>query len=88
MARPKANKQLTVEETINFKIDSLETHIEALQAELVHWRKVASDYETNRVTIESILSVHQAPDLSFAPAKTEAPVATKTKKPRGVTVKN
>ena len=77
MARPRANKQLTVEETINLKIDSLEAHIEALQAELVHWRKVASDYETNRVTIESILSVHQAPDLSFAPARTEAPVTPK-----------
>ena len=64
MARPKAQQPSSVETTIKTKISSIEEQIKALQADLKHWQKVASDYETNKVTIESILSVHNAPDIS------------------------
>lgn len=68
MARPKAATPSSVQVTITNKLASIEQQITALEAELKHWQKVASDYETNKVTIESILSVHQAPDIS-APVK-------------------
>jgi len=72
MARPKAPQSSSVEKTITDKLASIEAQIIALQTELKHWQKVASDYETNKVTIESILSVHQAPDLSAPVKKTRA----------------
>ena len=72
MARTKAPQSLSVEKTITDKLASIEAQIITLQTELKHWQKVASDYETNKVTIESILSVHQAPDLSVPVKKTRA----------------
>jgi len=63
MARPKPTKANSIEKTIATKIESIQSDIKALQDQLKHWQKVASDYETNKVTIESILSVHDAPDL-------------------------
>ncbi|WP_158798091.1 hypothetical protein [Pedobacter sp. L105] len=68
MARPKAVQPSTIETKIKSRLASLDEQIEALQNEKKHWTKVASDYETNRVTIESILSVADAPDLA-APKK-------------------
>lgn len=67
MARTKATQPQSIEDKIFNKIKSLENELEHIKIQLEHWRKVSADYETNKVTIESILSVHQAPDLS-APA--------------------
>ena len=64
MARPKAVQPSSVEVTINNKLAEIKSAITDLQTQQKHWEKVASDYETNKVTIESILSVHQVPDLS------------------------
>lgn len=68
MARPKATPAPTIEETIANKIESIRREITRYQEELDHWEKISNDYQINKVTIESILSVHQAPDLSGAPA--------------------
>ncbi|WEK20353.1 MAG: hypothetical protein P0Y49_04260 [Candidatus Pedobacter colombiensis] len=54
----------TIEKKIDSKVKSIQNHIKKLQDDLMHWQKIASDYETNRETIESILSVHNAPDLA------------------------
>lgn len=54
----------TIEKKIGSKIKFIQNQIKKLQNDLVHWQKIASDYETNRETIESILSVHNAPDLA------------------------
>jgi hypothetical protein len=64
MARPKSTPAPTIEDTIARKIESIKTEIDSLTEQLMHWEKIASDYETNKSTIESILSVHQAPELS------------------------
>jgi hypothetical protein len=64
MARHKATSAPTIEETIAKKIDSIRKEITRYQEELDHWEKISNDYQINKVTIESILSVHQAPDLS------------------------
>lgn len=69
MARPKAVQASAVETTINNKITEIKSSIAELQTQLKHWEKVASDYETNKVTIESILSVHNAPDVSAPKTK-------------------
>jgi len=53
----------TIEKKIESKVKSIQNQIKKLQIDLAHWQKIASDYETNRETIESILSVHNAPDL-------------------------
>lgn len=60
----------SIDKTLQDKIDSIIAQQEILAAELKHWQKVQSDYETNRVTIESILSVHAAPDLTSSVKKT------------------
>ncbi len=71
MARHKATPAPTIEETIARKIESIRSEIAKYQEELDHWEKISNDYQINKVTIESILSVHQAPDLSQGPpAKT------------------
>jgi hypothetical protein len=75
MARQKATPAPTIEETIARKIESIRSEIAKYQEELDHWEKISNDYQINKVTIESILSVHQAPDLSGA-------AATKTSKKR------
>ena len=54
----------SIAESIDEKINSIKSEQEKLAAELKHWQKVASDYETNRTTIESILGIHNAPDLA------------------------
>lgn len=59
----------TIEKKIDTKVKSIQNQIKKLQNDLVHWQKVASDYETNRDTIESILSVHSAPDLGGSKKK-------------------
>lgn len=71
MARPKSQPAPTIEDTIARKIESITSEIEVLQDQLQHWQKIADDYQQNRNTIESILSVHQAPDLS-EPKKSKA----------------
>jgi hypothetical protein len=68
MARQKATPAPTIEETIAKKIDSIRGEITRYQEELDHWEKISNDYQINKVTIESILAVHQAPDLSEGPA--------------------
>lgn len=71
MARPKATAAPTIEETIAKKIESIRQEITKYQEELDHWEKISNDYQINKVTIEHILAVHQAPDLSTTPpAKT------------------
>lgn len=70
MARPKATPAPTIEDTIAKKIESIRNEIQALQEQLDHWEKISNDYQINKSTIESILSVHQAPDLSAGPGKT------------------
>lgn len=70
MARPKATPAPTIEDTIAKKIDSIRNEIQALQDQLDHWEKISNDYQVNRSTIESILSVHQAADLSGNQGKT------------------
>jgi hypothetical protein len=75
MARTKATSAPSIEQTIQNKIESLKAEIANLENELYTWEQTASSYESNKVTIENILSIHQAPDLS-APA----PKKYKTKK--------
>jgi uncharacterized protein YoxC len=70
MARPKSTPPPTIEDTIAKKIDSIRNEIQALQEQLDHWEKISNDYQMNRSTIESILSVHQAPDLAGKEGKT------------------
>jgi len=69
MARPKSTPAPTIQDTISRKIESIKNEIDTLTEQLIHWEKIASDYETNKSTIESILSVHQAPELSEKPVK-------------------
>ncbi len=69
MARPKATPPPTIEETIGKKIESIKSEIQALQEQLDHWEKISEDYQVNRSTIESILSVHQAPDIAAQQGK-------------------
>jgi hypothetical protein len=64
MARQKATPAPTIEETIAKKIENIRAEIAKYQEQLDHWEKISNDYQVNRTTIESILSVHQAPDLS------------------------
>jgi hypothetical protein len=64
MARQKATPAATIEQTIAKKIDEIRSEITKYQEQLDHWEKISNDYQMNKVTIESILSVHQAPDLS------------------------
>ena len=64
MARQKATPAPTIEATIAKKIDNIRAEIAKYQEQLDHWEKISNDYQINRTTIESILSVHQAPDLS------------------------
>lgn len=54
----------SIAQTLQTKIDGIKAEQEKLAVDLKHWLKVQSDYETNKVTIESILSVHNAPDVS------------------------
>jgi hypothetical protein len=77
MARQKATPAATIEDTIAKKIDSIRNEISHLQEQLDHWEKISNDYQINKVTIESILSVHQAPDLSDNSSK-----ASKKKAPK------
>lgn len=69
MARQKATPAPTIEDTIAKKIESIRAEIMSLQEQLDHWEKISNDYQTNKVTIESILAVHTAPDLSSKPEK-------------------
>ncbi len=69
MARQKATPAPTIEDTIATKIESIRNEIMSLQEQLDHWEKISNDYQINKVTIESILSVHTAPDLSGKPVK-------------------
>jgi prefoldin subunit 5 len=64
MARTKATANPTIEEKINNEITSIESQIEQLQEKLSTWKRVASDYETNRTTVEHILSLQNSPDLA------------------------
>lgn len=64
MARQKATPPPTIEDTIAKKIEEIRNEISKYQEQLDHWEKISNDYQQNKVTIESILSVHQAPDLS------------------------
>jgi len=64
MARQKATPAPTIEETIAKKIENIRAEIAKYQEQLDHWEKISNDYQINRSTIESILSVHQAPDLA------------------------
>jgi hypothetical protein len=77
MARQKAVPAPTIEDTISKKIDSIRMEITSLQEQLDHWEKVSNDYQINKVTIESILSVHQAPDLSAVKEKGSTKKASK-----------
>jgi hypothetical protein len=64
MARQKATPAATIEDTIAKKIESIRGEISKYQEQLDHWEKISNDYQINKITIESILAVHQAPDLS------------------------
>jgi hypothetical protein len=64
MARQKATPAPTIEETIAKRIETIRAEISKNQEQLDHWEKISNDYQVNKVTIESILAVHQAPDLS------------------------
>lgn len=69
MARTKATPAPTIEETIAKKIETIRNEISKSQEQLDHWEKISNDYQINKTTIESILAVHQAPDLSVAKEK-------------------
>jgi hypothetical protein len=64
MARQKATPAATIEQTIAKKIEEIRSEITKYQEQLDHWEKISNDYQINKITIESILAVHQAPDLS------------------------
>jgi predicted ribosome quality control (RQC) complex YloA/Tae2 family protein len=53
-----------IEKKIDNKLKSISKQIAKLESEKLKWEKVASNYETNRETLESILSLHDAPDLA------------------------
>ncbi|WP_449439631.1 hypothetical protein [Pedobacter steynii] len=72
-----------IQKNIDSKIASIQKEISTLETELAKWQKVASDYETNRVTIESILEVHTAPDLAKKPRKPRASKNGGSGAPRG-----
>jgi len=57
-----------VRKSIQNKIESLGKEIEALQAELKKWEKIAADYETNSESIDLILSI-QLPEKAETKAK-------------------
>lgn len=66
-----------IEKTIESNRKRIQKQIDKLQEELKHWDKIASDYETNRVTIESILSIQSAPDLGKSKTTRGRKVAAK-----------
>lgn len=57
-----------IEKKIDSKLKKIDRDIKKLENEKAHWQKIASNYETNRETIESILTLHEAPDLSDKPS--------------------
>ncbi|QPH40188.1 hypothetical protein [Pedobacter endophyticus] len=57
-----------VRKSIQNKIESLGKEIEALQAELKKWEKIAADYETNSESIDLILSI-QLPEKAETKSK-------------------
>jgi hypothetical protein len=72
MARHKATPAPTIEETISKKIETIRAEISKNQEQLDHWEKISNDYQVNKTTIESILAVHQAPDLAETKEKKAA----------------
>jgi hypothetical protein len=72
MARQKATPAPTIEETIAKKIETIRSEISKNQEQLDHWEKISNDYQLNKVTIESILAVHKAPDVSETKEKKAA----------------
>ncbi|WP_443938661.1 hypothetical protein [Pedobacter sp. MW01-1-1] len=49
-----------IRKSIQNKIESLTKEVENAQIELKKWEKIAADYETNRESIDSILSIQLA----------------------------
>lgn len=56
--------KLDIEKKIAKEIETIRTEISKLETRLQEWEKISNDYQINKVTIESILSLHAAPDLS------------------------
>lgn len=56
--------KLDIEKKIAKEIDAIRAEISKLETKLQEWEKISNDYQINKVTIESILSLHAAPDLS------------------------
>ncbi|MDB5020294.1 MAG: hypothetical protein JWQ28_1421 [Pedobacter sp.] len=77
MARQKATPAPTIEQTIANKIETIRAEISKNQEQLDHWEKISNDYQTNKVTIESILAVHKAPDLAEVKEKKVSKKAAK-----------
>lgn len=75
MARPKAQQPSSIEQLLVNKIASIKAQIAALQEELKQAEHIKKDYDVNKVTIESILSLQSAPDVSV-PKKSKPPRIT------------
>ncbi len=56
--------KLDIEKKIAKEIEAIRAEISKLETKLQEWEKISNDYQINKVTIESILSLHAAPDLS------------------------
>jgi len=57
-----------IRKSIQNKIESLTKELETAQAELKKWEKIAADYEVNRDSIDSILSI-QLPEVPESRSK-------------------
>lgn len=62
--------KLDIEKKIAKEIEAIRSEISKLETKLQEWEKISNDYQINKVTIESILSLHAAPDLSTGGAGT------------------
>ena len=73
-----------IEKSIDKKIKSIEKQISDLQVKLDEWTKISNDYQINKTTIESILSLHSAPAIDGSDDETplanaKPPVRRKSK---------
>lgn len=69
--------KLDIEKKIAKEIEAIKAEISKLESRLQEWEKISNDYQINKVTIESILSLHAAPDLSVGNAGTRGSIKPK-----------
>ncbi|KQC00164.1 hypothetical protein [Pedobacter sp. Hv1] len=70
--------KLDIEKKIAKEIEAIKAEISKLESRLQEWEKISNDYQINKVTIESILSLHAAPDLSGSSVGTKSGIKVKS----------